>query len=66
MKKLVSTLAVVALLFTMSANAQEKVSKKKQKAKTEKAAVTAGEKKECSATEKKGAACCAHKAEAKS
>lgn len=66
MKKLIATLAVVTLLFTMSANAQEKVSKKKQKAKTEKSAASASDKKECSAGEKKGGACCAHKAEAKS
>ncbi len=61
MKKLVSILAVAAFMFTMSANAQEKVSSKKKKVKTETAA-----KKDCAKGEKKGAACCAHKAEAKS
>lgn len=66
MKKLISTVAVVTLLFTMGVTAQEKVSKKKQKAKTEKSAVSASDKKECAAGEKKGGACCANKAEAKS
>lgn len=64
MKKLVSILAVAAFMFTLSANAQEKESSKKKKAKTEKA--VASEKKDCAKGEKKGAACCAHKAEAKS
>lgn len=59
MKKLVSIMAVAAFMFTMSANAQEKVSSKKKKAKTEKA--VASDKKECSTGEKKGASCCAHK-----
>lgn len=63
MKKLVSVVAVATFMFTMSANAQEKVSSKKKKAKTEKS--VASEKKECAPGEKK-AACCAHKAEAKS
>ena len=66
MKKLISTLAVVTLLFTMSANAQEKISKRKQKAKTEQAATTVSDKKECSTTGVKKAGCCAHKEEAKS
>lgn len=70
MKKLVTSLAVVAFLFTMNASAQEKVSKRKKKAKTEQASTTAtptaSEKKECSTTGTKKAGCCAHKEEAKS
>lgn len=68
MKKLVTSLVVVAFLFTMNVSAQEKVSKRKKKAKTEQASTTgtpvATEKKECSGAKKAG--CCAHKEEAKS
>ena len=53
MKNIVSTLAVIALLFSVntSATAQEPVQKKK-KAKTEKSC-SSDEKKSCSSTEKK-------------
>ena len=60
MKKIITTFAIVTLLFTLNVNAQEKISKRK-KAKIEKASATS-DKKECSTTEKKGAGCCAHKA----
>ena len=63
MKKVVSIVAIAAVMFTMSVNAQDKVISKKQKAKTEKVAST--DKKECSGKEKKGASCCAHKGESK-
>ena len=63
MKKLVSTLALVAVLFSMNVNAQEKPAKKKATAKTEKSC-TAAEKKSCSA-EKKAGCCAAKKAEDK-
>lgn len=63
MKKLVSIFAIAAFMFTMSANAQDKVISKKKKAKTEKLAAV--DKKECSTKEKKGASCCAHKEESK-
>lgn len=70
MKKLITSLAVVAFLVTMNVSAQEKVSKSKKKAKTEQAGTlatpTASEKKECSASGAKKAGCCAHKEEAKS
>ncbi|RTY95141.1 hypothetical protein [Flavobacterium sp. GT3R68] len=62
MKKLVSTLALVAFLFSMNVNAQEDP-KQKKTTKTEKACTTA-EKKAC-ATEKKGGCCAAKKAEPK-
>ena len=54
MKKVVSMLAVVAFLFSMNVNAQEK---KVAKAKTEKAC-SASEKKSCSKDKK---SCCAAK-----
>lgn len=63
MKKLVSTLALVAFLFSVNVNAQDDT-KDKKKAKTEKACSTA-EKKSC-AMEKKGGCCSAKKAEQKS
>jgi hypothetical protein len=63
MKKLVSTVALVAFLFSMNVNAQEKPVAKKAKAKTEKTC-SAEEKKSCSA-EKKAGCCAAKKAEAK-
>jgi len=65
MKKIVSTLAIVAFLFSMNVNAQEKKTAKKAKAKTEKTC-TAAEKKECASGEKKGGCCAAKKAESKS
>lgn len=65
MKKIVSTLAIVAFLFTMNVNAQEKKVTKKATAKTEKSCSTA-EKKECASGAKKGGCCAAKKAEAKS
>lgn len=58
MKKVISTMALFALLFSMNINAQEKQEKKVAKAKTEKASV-ATEKKSCSMGEKK--ACCVAK-----
>jgi len=61
MKKIISTLTVVAFLFVMNANAQEKPAKQKATTKTEKTC-TASEKKSCSATEKKGGCCAAKKA----
>ena len=65
MKKIVSALAIVALLFSMNVNAQEKKAAKKATAKTEKSCSTA-EKKECATTAKKAGCCAAKKAEAKS
>ncbi|MET0760688.1 MAG: hypothetical protein ABWZ56_09735 [Flavobacterium sp.] len=62
MKKLVSTLALVAFLFSMTVNAQEEP-KQKKKAKTEKSCSTE-EKKSCG-TEKKAGCCSAKKAEVK-
>lgn len=60
MKKLVSTLAVVAFMFTMSANATNGEPKqKKKKEKTEKTCSTE-EKKSCGTGEVK-AGCCAGK-----
>lgn len=62
MKKLVTSLAVVALLFSTSTFAQEvKKETKSKKAKTEKTA-TVEEKKACSIEKK---SCCAAKAEKK-
>ena len=63
MKKLISSVAVVACLFTVNVFAQEvaKAEKKDKKAKTEKSC-SKEEKKACS-TEKK--ACCAKKEEKK-
>lgn len=63
MKKLVSTLALVAFLFTMNGNAQEKQDPKKEKTKTEKTC-SASEKKSCSSG-KKMSCCAAKKAEEK-
>ena len=63
MKKLVSTFAAVALLFALSANANNTDPKAKKKAKTEKSCSTQ-EKKACS-TEKKGGCCAAKKADDK-
>lgn len=62
MKKLISSIAVVALLFSMNVSAQEvkKAKKTKEKAKTEKTC-SAEEKKSC-AGEKKGSCCAAKKA----
>ena len=54
MKKVILSMAVVAFLFSMNVNAQEK---KVAKAKTEKSC-SAAEKKSCSASKK---ACCASK-----
>ncbi len=65
MRKIVSTLAIAAFLFTMNVNAQEKKTAKKATAKTEKSCSTA-EKKECASGAKKGGCCAAKKAEAKS
>lgn len=65
MKKLVSSLALVAFLFSMTVNAQEVEPKQqKKKAKTEKTC-SADEKKSCT-TEKKAGCCSAKKAEMKS
>ena len=58
MKKVVSIMAVVAFLFSMNVNAQEKQEKKVAKAKTEKSC-SASEKKACAMSEKKS--CCAAK-----
>ena len=65
MKKIIGTIALITLL-SLTVNAQQEEPKKAKKvvAKTEKA-VAKAEKKECSKDEKKGASCCAHKAEAK-
>lgn len=63
MKKLVSTFALVAFLFSMNVNAQDDT-KQKKKATTEKSCSTA-EKKAC-ATDKKGGCCSAKKAVQKS
>ena len=60
MKKLISTLAFVAL-FSVSMNAQETKQKTKEVAKSEKTSV----KKECSKGEKKGSSCCMAKKEEK-
>ena len=57
MKKVILMMAVVAFLFSMNVNAQEKQEKKVAKAKTEKAC-SASEKKSCSKDKK---ACCAAK-----
>jgi hypothetical protein len=57
MKKVISMMAVVAFLFSMNVNAQEKQEKKAAKAKTEKSC-SASEKKSCSKDKK---ACCAAK-----
>ena len=65
MKKLVSTLAIVAFLFSMNVNAQEKKASKKATAKTEKSC-TPAEKKECASDAKKGGCCAAKKSESKS
>lgn len=65
MKKIVSTLAIAAFLFSMNVNAQEKKAAPKSKAKTEKTC-TAEEKKECASGAKKGGCCAAKKAEGKS
>ena len=51
MKKTISMLALVAFLFSMNGNAQEKEPKQKKKAKTEKSC-TASEKKSCGKEEK--------------
>ena len=60
MKKVVSIMAVVALLFSMNVNAQETAKSKKKTAKTEKkAACSTAEKKACAEGGKKS--CCAHK-----
>lgn len=59
MKKILSTLAVVAFLLAIPAHAQEKP-KQSKKAKTEKS-FTSEEKKAC-ATEKKAGCCSAKKA----
>lgn len=65
MKKLISSLALVAFLFSMSVNAQEVEPKQqKKKAKTEKSCSTE-EKKSCT-TEKKAGCCSSKKAEMKS
>lgn len=61
MKNIISTLTVVAFLFTLSINAQEKPAKEKATAKTEKTCTTS-EKKSCAAGEKKGGCCAAKKA----
>lgn len=64
MKNVISMVALVAFLFTTTANAQEETKKqKKAKAKTEKSCATE-EKKSC-ATEKKASCCSAKKAETK-
>ena len=57
MKKSVSMMAIVALLFSMNVKAQEKIEKPKEKAKKE---CSAKEMKSCS-KDKKGS-CCAKKA----
>jgi len=60
MRKVISIMAVTALLFSMNVNAQEKA-KAKKTAKTEKTAAAATpEKKACADGAKKGG-CCAHK-----
>lgn len=65
MKKLITSLTLVAFLFTVSTFAQEiKKEAKTKKAKTEKTCTTS-EKKSCSAsanTDKKGGCCAAKKA----
>ena len=63
MKKLVSSLALVAFLFSMTVNAQEDPKQQKKKAKTEKTC-SAEEKKACAKDKK--ACCSAKKAEVKS
>lgn len=71
MKKIVSSLAIVAFLFSVNVNAQEQPRQKKRvKATTEKAAVTTTvlpeEKKECATSGAKKACCAAKKEESKS
>ncbi|HNP32197.1 MAG TPA: hypothetical protein PKN96_02765 [Flavobacterium sp.] len=65
MKKVISTFAVVAFLFSMNVNANNETpkTKKKEKAKTEKSC-SAAEKKMCASGEKH-ACCAAKKAEEK-
>jgi hypothetical protein len=64
MKKLVTILAVVSFMFSVDANAQTPKQKKKEAAKTEKAALSTEDKKACG-TEAKGSCCSSKKAEAK-
>jgi len=59
MKKVLVMFSVVAFLFTMNINAQEPKAKSKA-VKTEKAAATKADKKECS-SESGSKACCAKK-----
>ena len=72
MKNLISTFAVIALLFSINTNAQEqKPVQNKKKAKTEKSCCSTEEKKSCGTEEKKScgseeksekkAACCSTK-----
>jgi hypothetical protein len=63
MKKVISMMAVVAFLFSMNVNAQEKPKEKAKEGKTEKTC-SASEKKACASGEKK-ACCAAKKAEEK-
>ena len=58
MKKVISTMALFAFLFSVNSYAQEKQEKKVAKAKTEKSC-SVSEKKACAMGEKK--ACCAAK-----
>ncbi len=62
MKKSIFMLALIASLFSVTANAQDTKPKQKKKAKTEKSCTTE-EKKECN-KEKKGSCCAAKKAKA--
>lgn len=60
MRKVVSIMAVAALLFSMNVNAQEPKAKKKT-AKTEKAVASSKEEKKACATDSGKKSCCAHK-----
>ena len=60
MRKVVSIMAVAALLFSINVNAQEPKAKKKTP-KTEKAVASAKEEKKACATDSGKKSCCAHK-----
>lgn len=66
MKKVISTMAFVAL-FSISMNAQQQETKQEAKQKSKEVAKTekTPAKKECSKDEKKGSSCCMAKKEAK-
>lgn len=72
MKKIVSILATMVLLFSINVNAHQEPIQKKKKARTEKScsadekkSCTSEEKKSCGAGEKKGGCCSSKKSEEK-